>query len=273
MKNNFSNDSKYRNSLYFRFLIKNIKSSDNLDIVKYFDGNNCFQYFDSDINDNDIELLRKINKTSDIKFRNINKESNLLTELNKYFDIEITKEWDSPIIELKKDEFDNYVNSKSNDFRRMINKNKEYSKKLKFKSNNKIELWKDILKIDQNSWKNKEGSDMINLYYEHISCLSQIKNSSIEVAYIDDEPVGYSLLYYYNGKYYAAKWGATDLGRKNNAGIICLLNQIKRLNKKNEIYIDLWGRENKIYDRIKTKSIKRVYFTIKKNGSQKRKDK
>jgi len=269
MKDNFTNDKSYRDSLYFRFFIRNIKSSDNFDIVRYYDGNNCFQYFDSEVNNKDIEFLKKINKTSSIKFRNINKESNLLKELNKYFNIEITKEWDSPILEINKGKFDEYINSKSYDFRRMINKNKEYSKVMKFKSSNKIELWKDVLRVDQNSWKNKEGSDMLNLYYEHISCLSQFKNSYIEVSYIDNAPVGYSLIYFYNGKYYAAKWGATEEGRKYNAGIICLLNQIKRITMKKDMYIDLWGRNNKIYDRMKTSSIKRVYFTIRKNGSKK----
>lgn len=272
MKNNFTNDSNYRNSLYFRFFVKNIKSSNNLDIVRYYDGNNCFQFFDSDIDDNDIELLKKINKTSSIKFRNINKDSNIIKVLDKYFDIDITKEWDSPILEIKKNKYDEYIKSKSNDFRRLINKNNNYSKQLRFKHNNKVELWKDILRIDQDSWKKDEGSDMLNLYYEHISCLSQIKNSLIEIAYLNDKPVGYSLLYYYNGKYYAAKWGATDEGRKYNAGIICLFNQIKRINKKEDIYIDLWGRNNKIYDRMSTSSVKRVYFTIRRNGSKKRKN-
>ncbi len=269
MINNFTSKKNYRDSLYLRFLNKNIKSSDNLDIIRYFDGNNCFQYFDININENDISFLKKINKTSNIKFRNINKDSNLIKVLSKYFNIEITNEWNSPILEIKKDKFNDYVKSKSNDFKRLIKKNDKLSKFLKFKHTNNTELWKDILYIDQNSWKNKEGSDMFSLYNEHISCMSQIKNSNIEVAYLNNEPVGYSLLYYDNGIYYAAKWGATDKGRSYNAGIICLLNQIKRINKQKDIYVDLWGRNNKIYDRISTSSIKRVYFVIRKNGIKK----
>lgn len=272
MNNNFTTDKKYRNSLYYRFPIKNIKSSENIDVIRYYDGNNCFQYFDFPITKADLNLLERINKYSKIKFRNINKDSNAFRIISSNFDVEITQEWDSPILYVKKKEFDTYVKEKSNDFRRLIKKHNIFSKQLTFKisnKKNKEDLWKDILYIDQSSWKREEQSDMMNLYYEHISCLSQINNSIIEIAYLQGEPIAYSLLYLFNGIYYAAKWGATQTGREYNAGIICLLNQIKRISNKEDMYLDLWGRNNKIYDRLKTNSIKRIYFTIKKNGSKK----
>ena len=206
MKSNFTNDKLYRDSLYFRFTTNKIKSSKNLDIVKYFGKNICFQYFDSAIDDEDISFLKNINKSSNIQFR----YSNLYKVLNINFIIDITDKWKAPILELKKNEVDNYVNSKSYNFRRMIKKNDNYLKELKFKKGNTFDLWKNILYIDQNSWKSEEESDMFNLSYEHITLLSQIKNSDIEVAYKNGVPVGYSLLIYYSGIYYAAKWGATE---------------------------------------------------------------
>ena len=69
--NNFTNDNLYRNALYYRFYSKKIISLDTIDLVKYYDGINCFQYFDLIINDNDLIKLKQINKTKIIKFRYI----------------------------------------------------------------------------------------------------------------------------------------------------------------------------------------------------------
>ena len=132
-----------------------------------------------------------------------------------------------------------------------------------------VENFKDALKIDQDSWKYKEKSDMLSLDNEQIIYISLLKYCNLYVSYFDNKPIGYSLLIKYNGKYYAAKWGATDVGRTMNSGIICLLKQIKNISSKEDLFLDLWGRRNKIYDRMATNSIKRIYFSILKNGNKK----
>ena len=124
--------------------------------------------------------------------------------------------------------------------------------------------------MDQKSWKAREKSDMFNLDNEQIIYLSMLKYCDIVVAYKCNTPIGYSLLIQYNNKYYAAKWGATDDGRKLNAGIICLLTQIKKISSNKDLYLDLWGRRNKIYDRMATSYKKRLYFSIIKNDNKKR---
>ncbi len=270
--NNFTNDNLYRNALYYRFYSKKIISLDTIDLVKYYDGINCFQYFDLIINDNDLIKLKQINKTKIIKFRYINKESIGFKTISKNFEIEIDDEWDAPIIQIKKDCFEEYLNSKSYNFRRLIKKCSNLEKKLKIVKSNKNninKLFKDVLKIDQDSWKYKEKSDMLSLDNEQIIYVTLLKYCNLYISYFDNKPIGYSLLIKYNDKYYAAKWGATDFGRAMNSGIICLINQIKDISSKENLFLDLWGRRNKIYDRMATHSIKRIYFSILKNGNKK----
>ena len=273
MENNFTSDIIYRNSLYYRFNVKKIKSLKNMDLIKYYDGLNCFQYFDFNIMEEDIQELIKINKRNDIKFRYIDEGSNVYKVLSQRFIIKKTDEWNSPIIEIKKNNFQNYVQSKSNNFKRLIKKCQLYSKQIKIVKSNKNNinnLFKDVLLVDQNSWKAREKSDMFNLDNEQIMYLSILKYCNIMVAYKSNTPIGYSLLIQYNNKYYAAKWGATDKGRKLNAGIICLLTQMKKISSNKDLYLDLWGRRNKIYDRIATSYKKRLYFSIIKNDNKKR---
>lgn len=269
MINNFTSSINYRNSHYYRFSANKIITLNNLDLIRYYDGLNCFQFFDFELDLDDIQKLAKINKRNDIKFRNINLESNAYKTLNEKFNILITDEWEAPIVEIKKGCFDEYVQNKSSNFRRMIKKCNQYKNSLKIVTSNKNNIYsllKDVLLVDQNSWKHKVQSDMLNLNNEHLIYLSLLDYCKLCVAYIDNYPVGYSLLVYYNNTYYSAKWGATEEGRKFNAGINCLFFQIKKIVKKEDLLLDLWGRRNIIYDRMATKTIKRVYFKIIKNG-------
>jgi len=273
MENNFTNDIIYRNSLYYRFNYKKIKSLKSIDLIRYYDGLNCFQYFEFNITEEDIQDLIKINKKNDIKFRYIDENSNIYKILSQRFIIKKTDEWYSPIIEIKKNNFQDYVQSKSNNFKRLIKKCQLYNKQIKVVKSNKNNinnLFKDVLLVDQKSWKAREKSDMFNLDNEQIIYLSMLKYCDIVVAYKCNTPIGYSLLIQYNNKYYAAKWGATDDGRKLNAGIICLLTQIKKISSNKDLYLDLWGRRNKIYDRMATSYKKRLYFSIIKNDNKKR---
>lgn len=273
MENNFTNDIIYRNSLYYRFNYKKIKSLKSIDLIRYYDGLNCFQYFEFNITEEDIQDLIKINKKNDIKFRYIDENSNIYKILSQRFIIKKTDEWYSPIIEIKKNNFQDYVQSKSNNFKRLIKKCQLYNKQIKVVKSNKNNinnLFKDVLLVDQKSWKAREKSDMFNLDNEQIIYLSMLKYCDIVVAYKYNTPIGYSLLIQYNNKYYAAKWGATDDGRKLNAGIICLLTQIKKISSNKDLYLDLWGRRNKIYDRMATSYKKRLYFSIIKNDNKKR---
>ncbi len=273
MENNFTNDIIYRNSLYYRFNYKKIKSLKSIDLIRYYDGLNCFQYFEFNITEEDIQDLIKINKKNDIKFRYIDENSNIYKILSQRFIIKKTDEWYSPIIEIKKNNFQDYVQSKSNNFKRLIKKCQLYNKQIKVVKSNKNNinnLFKDVLLVDQKSWKAREKSDMFNLDNEQIIYLSMLKYCDIVVAYKCNTPIGYSLLIQYNNKYYAAKWGATNDGRKLNAGIICLLTQIKKISSNKDLYLDLWGRRNKIYDRMATSYKKRLYFSIIKNDNKKR---
>jgi hypothetical protein len=267
---NFTSDKNYRLSLYYRFPVRNISSSDNIDIIRYYDGKNCFQYFDFHLNENDVFLINKINKNYAIKFRNINKNSKVFSYLNSKYNLKINCEWEAPFIKITKGNYKDYISSRSKNCKRLIKKCKKLSERLNIvdSEDNVLELWKDILYIDQNSWKRKEKTDMLNMYYEHISLLSLKKFSYITVVYIENSPIAYSLLYKYDNIYYASKWGATDIGRKNNAGIIALLHQIEKISDEETLNIDLFGRNNQIYDLLKTNSIKRVYFEIIKNGSK-----
>ncbi|MDD2435823.1 MAG: GNAT family N-acetyltransferase, partial [Bacilli bacterium] len=256
--------------LYMRFEHRNIYSTDNLDLVNYFDKLTCFRFFDANINDNDLNILNEKLKEQDIYFKYINNDSNILKQLKENgFNIKMINSWKSGQLYIPCGKFNDYCSKKSQNFRRLIKNYYKNSNNMKFVISTKedmLSLWKDILYIDQLSWKYEEESDMLNMDYEHIQylflCLDNPNNIDITVAYLKNTPVAYSFLLKDNDIYYAVKWGATEMGRQHMGGICCLVNQIEKISSIKDLSIDFWGRNSEIYDKLKTHSINRVDFMI-----------
>ncbi len=275
--NNFTQEYVWRTSLYIRFKFKDISSTKNLDLVNYFDKLTCFQFFDSNINEDDLTFLKAKNKNEDIYFKYIDADANFLKIIKESgFNVEVISLWEAGQLHIKKGKFSDYCSSKSNNFKRLIRKYLTKSKSLMFvsaNSNNLFKLWKDILYIDQSSWKYEEESDMLNMDYEHLQyiflCLSNSYSVDILVAYIEDEPIAYSFLLKDKGIYYAVKWGATKIGRLQMGGICCLIKQIENISRTQDLYMDFWGRDNTIYDRLKTHSKERMNFMIRSKNENK----
>lgn len=264
MNNNFTFSDLWINALYIRYDINKLKKYDN---IYFYENDNllkCQHFFYYDLSEDILNCLKFELNSKKIKFSYIDNEQmiNKLKLLCKEngFKFELEDTWEAPILELN-ESLNNYINKIKSS---QIKKNYKYYliHKENFilkKSNNKniINLWKDVLKIDNNSWKKNEKSDMKNLDREDLQYLPFLinneENTSLFVLYDkNNNPISYSLMFKINDEWYQSKWGASNDGRKFKAGFIILFSHIEYLyNLKKYLQLDFWGRRNKTYDNLK----------------------
>lgn len=275
--NNFTNDELWRKILYFRYPFEKVFSSKNLDFVDRDDFIECKQNFQINVNEEDLLLLEKLLEMKEVKFKYMNENFYKLIKdkFSSKYTINIDSKWVNPIIKIEQNQLKEYIDSKNENIKRDYKKylvEKESSLFYDEENNDFYDLWKNILFIDQSSWKKTEETDMMNLEYEHLQymffCLKDAKYYVDIMCDKNKEPIGYSLMFEYDNILYAAKWGATDEGRKNKAGIVCFFRQLERLSKNRNIVIDTWSRNNLFFEKISNEGIARINLTLRrKNGN------
>ena len=276
-KMNFSNSEIWNNSIFIRYPIDKIRKIGN---VYFYEEDNiliCQNFFEPNIKNNELYKLKDyILESKKIRFNYIN-DSNTLKRIKKMatdnsFNYEIIDSWEAPRLVLKKNissYFENNCGSQiKRNYKRYL-KNQNNYKYYNSKYDDVLKLWNYVLRIDFNSWKKEENSDMKSLNREDLQYLPFLllekENSSlIVICDLDDNPLAYSLMFKGDNNYwYAVKWGASYLGRKKYAGFFCLFNHLEHLySKKKQLNIDFWGRRNKTYDSLKNKSVIRNHILI-----------
>lgn len=275
---NFSLSNEWNNSLILRYPCNKLHKIDNL---WFYECNNilkCQHFFYFFISNSVFNKLKiELNNLKKIQFNYIDErlyeEIKVWCNKNNY-QLEIMDSWDAPRLEL---DFDIREYLKNN-IHSQIKKN--YGNYLKSKllykycnsnDNYILKLWNDVLRIDFDSWKKDEESDMKSLDREDLQYLPYLLTnkdlSSLIVLYnLDGIPLAYSLMFKGEGEYwYAVKWGASNLGRKNYLGFNVLFNHLEYLDELDgKIKFDFWGRRNVTYDRLKNNSVKRYHIIIKK---------
>jgi len=273
--NNFTNDKSWRQVLGFRYPFEKIFSSKNLDFVDRDDFIECKQNFQININEEDLLLIDKLLGKKEVKFKYVNEDfyKFLKDKFSFKYIINIDSEWENPIIEIEQNKLKQYIDNKNENIKRDYKKyllEKESSIFYDEESNDFYDLWKNILTIDQNSWKKTEETDMMNLEYEHLQymffCLKDAKYYVDIMCNKNKEPIGYSFMFEYDNVLYAAKWGATNEGRKNKAGIVCFFRQLERLNKNRSIVIDSWSRNNMFFEKISNGGVVRMNLTLRRKN-------
>ena len=274
---NFSTSDVWNNSIILRYPIDKIRKIGNLYFVENENILKCQHFFDFDIGTNVLDSLKvQVLNHKKIKFNYIN-DSELLKKLENWananqFTYEIIDKWEAPLLFLDTDIKD-YL---KNNFHSQIRKN--YKNYIRNKNNYKfynssiddvIHLWNYVLDIDFHSWKKEENSDMKSLDREDLQyfpfLLTNNKNSNLVVVCdLNDNPLAYSLMFKNdNGCWYAVKWGASTIGRKNYIGFFSLFNHLEYLyEKENHIFLDFWGRRSFVYDSLKNESIVRNHIVI-----------
>ena len=274
---NFSNSDIWNESLFIRYPIDKIVKVGQL----YFYSDNgiliCQNFFNPTISKIEIEgLIKKINEGNKIKFSYINDSQELdiirQVAIENGFIYEIIDSWEAPRLSLES-EISNYLlNECGNQIKRnykMYISNKKNYKFYNSNNNDILKLWNYVLKIDHDSWKNEEMSDMKSLNREDLQylpflLLKRDKSNLIVICDNDDNPLAYSLMFKDENNYwYAVKWGASYLGRKEYAGFMVLFNHLEYITSlEKKINIDFWGRRNKTYDSLKNDSINRKHIII-----------
>lgn len=274
---NFSNSNIWIDSLYIRYPIDKIV---NIGELHFYNDNNllvCQNFFDPNISELEIKHLTKIiNDGKKVKFNYIN-NSDILDNLrnmssNNKFVYEIIDSWEAPRLYLKNGLSNYLLNECGEQIKRnykLYEKNKE---KYIFYNSTKdeiLKLWNYVLKIDFDSWKREEKSDMKSLNREDLQYLpflflNRDNSNLVVVCDKNDIPLAYSLMFKGENDYwYAVKWGASYKGRTKYAGFSVLFNHLEYIfSIENQIKIDFWGRRNKTYDSLKNYSINRNHIVI-----------
>ena len=274
---NFSNSDIWNESLFIRYPINKIVKVGQL----YFYSDNgcliCQNFFNPNIGKIEIEgLIKKISEGNKIKFSYINDSQELDTirqlAIDNMFTYEVIDSWEAPRLSLKT-EISNYLlNECGNQIKRnykMYKNNKENYKFYNSVNNDILKLWDYVLKIDFDSWKKDEKSDMKSLNREDLQylpflLLKRDKSNLVVICDNDDNPLAYSLMFKDdNNCWYAVQWGASYLGRKKYAGFMVLFNHLEYIDSfEDQINVDFWGRRNKTYDSLKNNSINRKHIII-----------
>ncbi len=274
---NFSNSNIWNDSLYIRYPISKII---NIGKLYFYNENNlliCQNFFDLNIGKFEIEkMIDKIVGGSKIKFSYIN-NSKTLDNLKKIsfdnnFKYEIIDTWEAPRLFLENNLSNYLLTECGNQIKknyRLYKRNKENYKFYNSDNNDILKLWSWVLKIDYNSWKREENSDMKSLNREDLQylpflLLKRDKSNLVVVCDTADNPLAYSLIFKgENDCWYAVKWGASYQGRKKYAGFRALFNHLEYIfSVDKHVYIDFWGRRNQTYNLLKNNSIIRNHIVI-----------
>lgn len=274
---NFSNSNIWIDSLYIRYPIDKIV---NIGQLYFYNGNDlliCQNFFKPIINEQEIEgLIKRIDEGNKVKFSYIN-NSEIIDTLRKMsndnkFICEIIDSWEAPRLYLKNDLSNYLLNECGNQIKRdykLYKQNKENYIFYNSTNDDILKLWSYVLKIDFDSWKKEENSDMKSLNREDLQylpflLLKRDKSNLVVVCDKNDNPLAYSLMFKGDNDYwYAVKWGASYQGRKKHAGFSALFNHLEYIfSIDNQIKIDFWGRRNQTYDSLKNDSVNRNHIVI-----------
>lgn len=274
---NFSNSNIWIDSLYIRYPINKIV---NIGQVYFYNDNNlliCQNFFNPNISELEIkQLTKRINEGYKVKFSYIN-NSEILDNLRKMsndnkFICEIIDSWEAPRLYLKNNLSNYLLNECGNQIKRdykLYKKNKENYIFYNSTNDDILKLWSYVLRIDFDSWKKEEKSDMKSLNREDLQylpflLLKRDNSNLVVVCDKNDNPLAYSLMFKDDNDYwYAVKWGASYQGREKYAGFAALFNHLEYIfSIDNQIKIDFWGRRNKTYDSLKNNSVSRNHIVI-----------
>lgn len=274
---NFSNSNIWIDSLYIRYPIDKIV---NIGQLYFYNDNDlliCQNFFKPIINEQEIgELIKRIDEGSKVKFSYIN-NSEILDNLRKMsndnkFICEIIDSWEAPRLYLKNDLSNYLLNECGNQIKRDYKLYKQDKENYIFYNSANdyiLKLWSYVLKIDFDSWKKEENSDMKSLNREDLQylpflLLKKDKSNLVVVCDKNDNPLAYSLMFKGDNDYwYAVKWGASYQGREKYAGFRALFNHLEYIfSIDNQIKIDFWGRRNQTYDSLKNDSVNRNHIVI-----------
>ena len=274
---NFSNSNIWIDSLYIRYPINKIV---NIGKLYFYNDNNlliCQNFFNPNMGELEIkQLIKRINEGNKVKFSYIN-NSEILDNLKKMsndnkFIYEIIDSWEAPRLCLKNNLSNYLLNECGKQIKRdykLYKKNKENYIFYNSINDDILKLWSYVLKIDFDSWKKEEKSDMKSLNREDLQYLPFLllkKDNSNLVVVCDknDNPLAYSLMFKGDNDYwYAVKWGSSYQGRKKYAGFIALFNHLEYIfSIDNQIKIDFWGRRNQTYDSLKNDFVNRNHIVI-----------
>lgn len=275
---NFTLSPFWKSAVYDRFLKKDILEIGDLIFAKINGVFRCQHFFDFHINIQNYDEVKKyINKG--IKFQFYYIDQNLYENIKVWCDennvnLKVIDSWSAPKLKFLNN-ITNYLNNECGIQTKKNYKNYQKNKNnfvfLDSKSNNVCELWDDVLKIDECSWKYRENSNMKSLDREDLQyqkfLFNNHEDSFLNVIYKDNIPLAYSLFFKNNltKQWYAVKWGASDLGRKYYAGFFCLYNHLEKLEKMEGIVdIDFWGRRNSTYDSLKNCENDRYHILVSK---------
>lgn len=276
---NFSTSDVWNKSLILRYPKDQIIKIGNLLFYKQENIYKCQHFFDFEISDNEIlQIQELIDKGYKIKFNYMNdtmiKKFKNLNNCN----IEFIDSWDAPILILDETPKNYFLKNDHSQIKRNYSNYVKYKENFKFyNSSNEdiLKLWNYVLTIDFNSWKKEEKSDMKSLDREDLQYLPFLltnKNDSnlVVICNLNDQPLAYSLMFKGSDKYwYAVKWGASNIGRKQYVGFYALFNHIEYLyNINKNLKLDFWGRRSSTYDKIKNNIVKRSHIVLFKGDKE-----
>lgn len=277
---NFTKSEIWNNSIILRYPLNEIKKIDSLIFHEENNILKCQHFFDFDISLREYKKMSdEINDSKKIRFNYLD-SSALFKHLKKWainnnYTYQIIDKWKAPRLILKTDVKEYLEKNIHSQIKRNYKKYQKSKNNYIFynsSSEDTLKLWNYVLEIDNNSWKKQEKSDMKSLNREDLQylpfLLSSNNSSLIVVCDSQNNPLAYSLMFKNNNNYwYAVKWGASNIARKNYVGIFCLFYHLEYLYYLNQsLEIDFWGRRNNIYDSLKNDSIDRMHVLIYKEG-------
>ena len=275
--NNFTFSNMWLNSIKKRYMPSQIIKIGKLYFANIDGIYKCQHFFNFNISDDEFQIIKKfINNGKVLRFSYVDKP--LFNKIKKYCDnnnvsLIVLDEWNAPKLKLSDISIKDYLMNMCGT--QTIRNYKKYRKTIDgyqyidSSFGNVDKLWKDTLYIDTHSWKAREHSDMYSLNREDIQYelfLKQNRNESfLNVIYKEEIPLAYSLMFknFSDNKWYAVKWGASDVGRKYYAGLFCLYNSLEKVTKnKKNLIMDFWGRRSSTYDLLKNYDEKRYHILL-----------
>lgn len=282
MLDNFTTSDIWNKSLYYRYSLDRILKINNLYFVRYDDVYRCQHFFNFDINSKTLDLLDCFicyNQTLRFSYIDQPLYEQILNWTTKHnYKVNVIDVWDAPKLKLEANQLTEHLLHGCGS---QIAKNYKRYQKTKdnyhFKDSlttDVYDLWKDVMVIDDASWKKRTCSDMKSLDREDLQyiffLIENKKDAFLNIIYDNNDiPLAYSLFFKNNisKEWYAVKWGASDDGRSNYTGFDCLFNHLEKLEQLDEIvYLDFWGRRSETYDQLKNTDIKRYHVEISKGS-------
>lgn len=276
---NFSTSEIWNKSIALRYPIDRVKKIGN---IYFYDDNGilkCQHFFDFNITLDELKKMEcEINDSKKIRISYLD-DLSLAKTLKEWakknsFQYHIIDEWKAPRLNLKNDIKRYLEKNEHSQIRRnykLYNKNKDDYLFYNSTTTDVLTLWNYVLKIDYDSWKKDESSDMKSLDREDLQYLpfllcNKDDSNLIVVCDLDNTPLAYSLMFKNsNDSWYAVKWGASNIARKKYVGFFCLFYHLEYLYSLNKnLVLDFWGRRNRTYDDLKNDFIIRSHVLISK---------